>query len=122
MQRFLLADDNPVKQEVAVELIAALGLVEEVADHGAHAVRTAVTRNRDLFLADLQMPEMDGLEATRAIRARFGWRVPIVAMTAKAFGEDRAACLHAGMDDHVGKPVHPQLLVRHAALHHARAA
>ena len=109
-KRLLLAEDNPINQEVAQALLDATGLVVETADNGAQAVALALSRPYDLILMDVQMPLMDGLAATRAIRAGLGPAPPIVAMTANAFAEERAACLEAGMDDHLAKPVDPELL------------
>ncbi|MES2958648.1 MAG: PAS domain-containing protein [Pseudomonadota bacterium] len=109
-QRVLLVEDNRVNQEVAEELLRAVGLVVELADNGERAVELALSRHYDLILMDVQMPVLDGLDATRAIRARRGRGTPIVAMTANAFNEDRLACLDAGMNDHVAKPVNPELL------------
>ena len=109
-QRVLLAEDNLVNQEVAMELLRVAGLVVETAEDGLRAVELALSRPYDLVLMDVQMPLMDGLKATQAIRARLGAALPIVAMTANAFGEDRAACLGAGMNDHVAKPVNPEAL------------
>jgi two-component system sensor histidine kinase/response regulator len=107
-QRLLLVEDNPVNQEVASELLGAAGLVVDVADNGERAIALAASRHYDLILMDMQMPVMDGLTATRAIRLQLGNGLPIIAMTANAFGEDRAACLAAGMNDHLAKPVVPE--------------
>jgi PAS domain S-box-containing protein len=109
-QRVLLAEDNPINQEVAAELLGSVGLVVDIATDGRQAVKLAESRRYDLLLMDVQMPELDGLAATRAIRERIGHALPIVAMTANAFGEDRHACLQAGMNDHIGKPVDPAAL------------
>jgi PAS domain S-box-containing protein len=109
-RRVLVAEDNAISREVAAGLLGAVGLVVETADDGARAVELAATRPYDMILMDVQMPEMDGLAATRAIRARLGDATPIVAMTANAFGEERAASLDAGMNDHLSKPVDPELL------------
>ena len=111
-QRVLLAEDNPINQEVATELLRAVGLTVETASDGAEAVRMAQEHAYALILMDMQMPRLDGLAATRQIRAHLGDSLPIIAMTANAFGEDRAACLDAGMNDHVAKPVDPELLYR----------
>jgi CheY-like chemotaxis protein len=109
-QRVLLAEDNAINQEVASELLRSAGLEVEVAGDGKQAVELAISRHYDLVLMDMQMPNMDGLEATRAIRVRLGRKIPIIAMTANAFAEDRESCLAAGMNDHVGKPVDPPAL------------
>ncbi len=109
-QRVLLAEDNPVNQEVAQALLRGVGLVVDQADDGAVAVELARTGRFDLVLMDMQMPVLDGLAATRALRALLGPALPIVAMTANAFSEDRAACLAAGMNDHLAKPVDPEHL------------
>ena len=115
--RVLLVDDNPVNLEVAAELLRGVGLTVLLADGGAQAVALATQAgpaSPDLVLMDVQMPGMDGLAATRAIRAhpglQAGRRLPILAMTANAFGEDRSACIAAGMDDHIAKPVDPARL------------
>ena len=109
--RVLLAEDNPINQEVARELLVAVELVVDVAGNGEEAVRLAAAQAYDLVLMDMQMPVMDGLEAARRLRAMAGHaRTPILAMTANAFGDDRQACLDAGMDDHLAKPVNPALL------------
>ena len=107
----LLVDDNPVNQEIAAELLQFAGLRACVAGDGVEAVELARQRGFDLILMDMQMPRMDGLEATRRIRAMPSHaNTPILAMTANAFGEDRAACFEAGMDGHVPKPVDPAQL------------
>ena len=110
-KRILVAEDEPVNQEITQLILGEAGLAVDLAPDGQAAVELARRTDYALILMDMQMPRLDGLAATRAIRALPGGaRVPIVAMTANAFQEDRRRCLEAGMDDFVPKPVDPARL------------
>ena len=109
----LLAEDNLINQQVAARRLQKLGHTVEIANNGAEAVAALKARSYDLILMDVQMPEMDGFEATAAIRSMTGEkrRIPIIAMTANALPSDCERCLAAGMDDYIAKPVHQRTLV-----------
>jgi CheY-like chemotaxis protein len=107
----LLVDDEPINQMIARELLEASGLQVAVADDGQAAVDRVAAEPFDLVLMDMQMPVLDGLKATRRIRQLPDRAdLPVVAMTANAFVEDRAQCLAAGMNDFVAKPIDPNTL------------
>jgi two-component system sensor histidine kinase/response regulator len=114
--RVLVVEDNRFNQEVALAVLQRAGLSVELAVDGRQAVAMAQAGTYDLVLMDLQMPVMDGFEATRALRLLPAYqKTPILALTANAFGETRAACMAAGMDDHIAKPVTLQRLHEHLA-------
>jgi signal transduction histidine kinase/ActR/RegA family two-component response regulator len=109
--RLLLVEDDPVNREVAIELLGEVGLACDLAADGLEAVACVERQPYDLILMDMQMPHLDGLEATQRIRGmENGRNVVIVAMTANAFVEDRQRCAEAGMDDFLAKPVNPAAL------------
>lgn len=110
--RILLVEDNDLNQQVAGEFLEKAGLRVSIANHGGEAVQWVQKENFDAVLMDLQMPEMDGYEATRRIRELPAYgNLPIIAMTAAAMQNDREACLDAGMNDHVSKPINPRELI-----------
>ena len=109
--RILLAEDEPINQEVTMELLKDAGLQVDLAADGEIALDLALRWDYALILMDIQMPRLNGIDATMAIRTLPNHaETPILAMTANAFEEDRQTCLDAGMNDHIGKPVMPEVL------------
>ncbi len=110
-RRILVVEDEPVNREISSLMLADADLQVDAAEDGAQAVAMTDANDYDLILMDMQMPVMGGLDATRTIRARSrGRRIPILALTANAYSEDKARCLEAGMDDFIAKPVDPDVL------------
>jgi two-component system sensor histidine kinase/response regulator len=112
-RRILVVEDNMVNSKLAVALVQKWGFIALVASEGQEALAILARERVDLILMDVQMPVMDGLEATRAIRgqeAESGEHLPIIALTAHAYASDRAKCMDAGMDEFVTKPVDHQAL------------
>jgi CheY-like chemotaxis protein len=112
--RILLAEDNVVNQKLAMRLLGQMGYRADLASNGIEAIESVSRQTYDVVLMDVQMPDMDGLEATRRIVARWpdaDKRPRVVAMTANAMQGDREACLAAGMDDYLTKPIRVEALV-----------
>jgi CheY-like chemotaxis protein len=111
--RILLAEDNVVNQKLALRLLSQMGYRADVASNGIEAIEALERQTYDVVLMDVQMPEMDGLEASRRITQRWqpDQRPRIVAMTANAMQGDRDECMAAGMDDYVTKPIRVDALV-----------
>jgi CheY-like chemotaxis protein len=111
--RILLAEDNVVNQKLALRLLQQMGYRADVASNGLEAIECVARQTYDVVLMDVQMPEMDGLEASRQITTRWpaARRPRIIAMTANAMQGDRELCLAAGMDDYVSKPIRVDELV-----------
>jgi CheY-like chemotaxis protein len=109
--RVLLVEDEPVNREITLMMLGDVGLASETAVDGIEAVRLATENDFALILMDMQMPRMDGLEATRQIRQLPQYaNTPIIAMTANAFAEDKGRCFAAGMNDFLSKPVNPGIM------------
>ncbi|HEX7400812.1 MAG TPA: response regulator, partial [candidate division Zixibacteria bacterium] len=113
-KRLLVAEDNPMNQKLAVTLLRRAGFSVEAVENGKLAIEALKKKNYDLVFMDVQMPEMDGLEATKAIRQMEGARqhTPIIAMTAHVMKGDQERCLEVGMDDYVSKPIEPETVFK----------
>jgi CheY-like chemotaxis protein len=115
--RILLAEDNVVNQKVTQKMLSKLNYHADVAANGIEVLQALEKQQYDVILMDVQMPEIDGLEATRAIRQRWKCGPKIIAMTASALKGDREICLAAGMDDYLRKPVSMEELARKLSLY-----
>jgi len=111
--RILLAEDNPVNQKLTKLMLTKAGYQVEIANNGQEAVEkyTSSPKDFDMIFMDIQMPKMDGLEATQAIRSKGFDTIPIVAITANAMKGDKEICLKAGMDDYTTKPIKREIVL-----------
>ena len=112
----LLAEDNEINKVVAMDLLESMGASVDVAEDGLQAVGLVATNDYDLILMDCLMPVLDGFEALKQIRDTHGCRRPVVALTANAMKGDREACLSAGFDEYISKPINPEDLARISSL------
>lgn len=103
--RILIAEDNPINQKIAIKLLSKQGYEPALANHGKEVMEMVGHTHYDIILMDVQMPEMDGLEATRMIRTCLEVQPVIIAVTANAMQGDRDLCIQAGMDDYMSKPI-----------------
>ena len=114
----LVAEDDPVNREVTMLLLQQCGLLVHTAEDGLQALEKARSQRYALILMDMQMPGLNGLDATRAIRlTSMNQGTPIVALTANAYDDDRQQCLEAGMNGHLSKPLHASLLFESVQAH-----
>ena len=111
--RILIAEDNLINRQLILHILGNLGYEPDCVENGEQAVVAAGQRDYDLILMDVQMPEMDGLEATRLIRRRPAPQPVVIALTANAMRGDKEECLQAGMNDYISKPVRLDELIRH---------
>lgn len=110
-QRILLVEDNPINQFVATEILKSQGIETDIANNGKEALQMSEKNQYDVILMDVQMPEMDGYEATRFLRQKHSkTTLPIIAMTAHAMQDERQKCLNEGMNDHIAKPIQAETL------------
>ena len=103
--KILLVEDNQINQKLAVRMLEKLGYKTDIANNGLEAIEALKRENYDLIFMDIQMPEMDGYEATKYIVSNFTLRPKIVAMTANAMQDDKNMCFEVGMDDYISKPI-----------------
>jgi len=123
MARILIVEDNATNQRVVEGLLGKRGHQTTAVSHGGEAIQALEQGNYDLVLMDVQMPVLDGLEATRIIRRNPRWHaLPIVGLTAHAMAGDREQCLEAGMNDYLAKPVRPPALLETVLKYTTQAA
>jgi CheY-like chemotaxis protein len=110
--RILLAEDNPINQQLGLLILKRMGYNPDIAENGKEVLTQLQQQPYDIIFMDIQMPEMDGLEATRTIRSGNGHQPVIIAITTNATCQDREECLTQGMNDYLSKPVNIEELIR----------